>query len=80
MNPADGPFCYSDYMNQEFSDTVVLKLMSTLSNKLRLAQSNSLEEAVLATVLLEMNKQIDVKSLDSLISDLIQALFLQVIT
>ena len=80
LNSADDSFCHPDYMNQEFPDIIVLKLMPILSNKLRLAQSNSLEEAVLATVLLETDEQISVESLDSLTSDLIQALFLQVIT
>jgi hypothetical protein len=59
------------------SDIIVIRLMSTLSNKLHL---NKLESKKLATATLKINEQISAADSISFIKNLIQALFLQVIT
>ena len=59
------------------SDIMIVRLMSTLSNKLHL---NRLELKELATATLEMNEQISAANSISFTENLTQALSLQMIT
>ena len=80
LNPADGPSCCPDYMNEnkiKALNITIVRLMSILSNKLH---SDRLEFKKLATATLETDKQINAADSISFTENLIQALSLQVIT